>query len=88
MERRTVRGAQRFRLVALLVGVMVAGVPMLVASAGPRDPSGQAFPGGLGVIAHTCSGSGLDICRIDIDGATSSNLTSSTLGSSWENLPA
>ncbi len=74
-------------MAVLVVGAVLAAA-VAPAVAGPKDPSGQAFPGGPGVIAHTCSENGLDICRIDLDGAARSNLTTATLGSSWENLPA
>lgn len=30
------------------------------------------------MLAYTCGGSGLDICRIDTDGAAASNLTPKT----------
>lgn len=89
MTRRTAGGSGRGRMVALLaVAVVVGGLPILASSAGPNDPSGQAFPGALGVIAHTTGSSfNLDISRIDIDGDAPVNLTAEMTNSN-ESQPA
>ena len=86
MQRRATIGG-RVRVAVLVVGAVLAaaGAP---AAAGPKDPSGQAFPGDLGVIAFTSDrdGGDLDVFRIDIDGTAPVNLTSNSTAS--DGVPA